>query len=56
MCGCCWVFSAVQALEFARWNKTKKYVPISKQEMIDCGANYNEQRSGCKGGWPSTGL
>ncbi|CAF1334261.1 unnamed protein product, partial [Rotaria sordida] len=53
-CGSCWTFSAVAAIEFAYWKKTKSLMDLSEQQLVDCtyvGTGY--PYGGCKGGWMS---
>ena len=48
-CGSCWAFSTIASLETAVWQKTKKSVNLSEQELVDCaGGKYNN--AGCDGG------
>ena len=48
-CGSCWAFSTVASLENAVWQKTKKSVNLSEQELVDCaGGKYENE--GCNGG------
>lgn len=49
MCGSCWAFSAVGALESAYAIKTGQAPPdISEQELVDCSSSYGNK--GCGGG------
>jgi cathepsin H len=48
-CGSCWAFSTNASLETAVWQKTKKSVSLSEQELVDC-AKGKYDNDGCDGG------
>ncbi|XP_010052203.2 senescence-specific cysteine protease SAG12 [Eucalyptus grandis] len=49
VCGCCWAFSAVAAMEGLTQLKKRKLVPLSVQELVDCDVNGKDK--GCRGGY-----
>lgn len=52
LCGDCWAFSAVGALESAYCLKTGSLTLLSDQQVTSC----DTVSSGCNGGWPLWGL
>ena len=49
MCGSCWAFSAVGAIESALLVAGKEQSNLSEQQLVDCSRSYGNQ--GCNGGW-----
>ena len=46
-CGSCWAFSAMGNIEALNYMKTKEYVALSEQQLVDCDTEYDQ---GCNGG------
>jgi C1A family cysteine protease len=50
VCGACWAFGSVGAMESAYCKKTGKLVSLSEEQLVDCVT----ASEGCSGGWPTT--
>ena len=48
MCGSCWAFSAVGALESKSLINNRSDI-LSEQQLVDCSTSYGNE--GCHGGW-----
>jgi len=49
LCGACWAFVAVAAVEACVYIKTRRRVTLSVQQLVDCDRRTNK---GCNGGDP----
>lgn len=52
MCGSCWAFASIAALESQVSIVTKQLFVLSEQQCLDCAGLYGS--GGCMGGWPET--
>ncbi|XP_050355838.1 uncharacterized protein LOC126777037 isoform X2 [Nymphalis io] len=50
-CSSCWAIAVAGAVEGALFRRTKRLVPLSEQNLVDCAGPFGGR--GCKGTWPS---
>ncbi|KAF4659180.1 hypothetical protein FOZ61_004927 [Perkinsus olseni] len=50
-CGCCYAMATTEATEGILQIKTKKLVPLSVQQIVDCSSSSPFGNDGCKGGF-----
>ncbi|KAF4723290.1 hypothetical protein FOZ62_007891 [Perkinsus olseni] len=48
-CGCCYAMATTEATEGILQIKTKKLIPLSVQQIVDCSSTFGNE--GCKGGF-----
>jgi len=53
-CGSCYTFSAIGALETAKWRNTNSLPNLSEQQLVDCTGAAGYGNGGCSGGWMHT--
>ncbi|KDO33340.1 hypothetical protein SPRG_02147 [Saprolegnia parasitica CBS 223.65] len=53
VCGSCWAFAAVGAVEAAHCLVTNSLVDFSEQQLVSCASSAGY---GCRGGWPNLAL
>lgn len=51
LCGSCWTFSAIGAIESRYLIKYGQAKDLSEQQLVDCAGDY--KNFGCEGGLPS---
>jgi cathepsin L/cathepsin K len=49
VCGSCYAFASLNAIESSYFIKTGQRVKLSRQQVVDCST----KNKGCNGGWPS---
>ncbi|KAF4668371.1 hypothetical protein FOL46_002036, partial [Perkinsus olseni] len=50
-CGCCYAMATTEATEGILQIKTKKLIPLSVQQIVDCSSSSPFGNDGCKGGF-----